>query len=100
MESQVFILPTAAFDVRLLPAEARTPGTSVFREAVQAFFEKAFAGFGGYASVVVRDEQITVTWNPDPAKPTALQLIIEKLQRGERTESIQLLNLLLARNPD
>ena len=100
MESQVFTIPASAFDVSLLPAGARTLGTTDFREAVVAFFVRAFVGFGGEAKVVVTNEQVTVSWNSDPSKQKPLQLIIEKLQRGETSEGIQLLRLLLAKNPD
>lgn len=100
MDTQVFTLPTSAFDVTLVPPEARIPGSASFREGIRSFFEKAFAGFGGQVNIVVQNDQVFVTWNTDPETEKPLNLIIEKLQRGERAESIQLLKLLLARNPD
>lgn len=46
------------------------------------------------------DQNIAVTWSPDasPAKP--LNLIVAKLQQGRQAEGIQLLELLLSRQPD
>jgi Flp pilus assembly protein TadD len=100
MKSQIFTLPTRAFDLQLLPPVARTIGTSNFRKAVGEFFGNAFAGFGGNTNVIVRDDVITVSWETGPVGQSPLQMIVEKLQRGDREESIQLLNLLLARDPN
>jgi tetratricopeptide (TPR) repeat protein len=100
MEQQMFTIQPEAFDTSLLPAQARVPGTPEFREAVNAFLLNAFKGFGGQASVMVSDEQIAVSWNPEPTRAGPLQFIVGKLQQGERAEGIQLLNLLLTREPD
>jgi tetratricopeptide (TPR) repeat protein len=100
MEQQTFTIQPRAFDTSLLPGHARTPGTPEFREAVNAFLLKAFEGFGGQSRVMVSDEQIRVSWNPEATRSGPLQIIVGKLQRGERAEGIQLLNLLLTREPD
>jgi thioredoxin-like negative regulator of GroEL len=100
MDQQTFTIQPRAFDTSLLPPHARAPGTPEFREAVNAFLLKAFNGFGGQVSVMVSNEQITVSWNPEATRARPLQFIVGKLQRGERAESIQLLNLLLTREPD
>lgn len=67
VEQQTFTIAPAAFDVTLLPAEARTPGTPAFREAVNAFLQQAFQGFGGRVTILVDDARIAVTWSDHPA---------------------------------
>jgi len=100
MEQQTFTIPPGTFDVTLLPVDARQPGTPAFREAVSAFLQSQFHGFGGSANIFVDDQRISVTWSPDasPAKP--LDLVVAKLQQGRQAEGIQLLELLLSRHPD
>src|SRR5687767_5270807 len=100
METQTFAIRPSEVDPNLLPADARVPGTEVFRHGLRGFFEKAFKGFGGRASVLVSDERITISWSPDPSRKSPLEVIVEKLQHGKRAEGIQLLNLLLQKNPD
>ncbi len=100
MEEQTFTIAPVAFDVMLLPAEARTPGTAAFRDAVSAFLQQAFQGFGGRVAIFVDDERIAVTWSPDPSRPKPLDVIVAKLQQGKQAEGIQLLELLLSREPD
>jgi Flp pilus assembly protein TadD len=99
MAQQSFTIAPAAFDAKLLPAGARTPGTPAFREAVNTFLQQAFEGFGGRATFVVDDERISVTWNPDPARPSPLKAIGILLQQGRQSEAIQLLELLLSHQP-
>ncbi len=99
-ETQTFTLPASEFDLKLLPEHARVPGTAAFREAVSRFFDTSFLGFAGKASVLVTEEKITVTWSPDSSRETPLQEIVLKLQNGRVTEGIQLLLLLLSRDPD
>lgn len=100
MEEQTFTISPDTFDMALLPAEVRTPGTSGFREAVSAFLRESFQGFGGRVNIQVEDARITVTWSPDPSSPTPLEVIVNKLRQGHRAECIQLLELLLSRNSD
>jgi tetratricopeptide (TPR) repeat protein len=100
MESQTFTIAPDAFDVTLLPSEARTPGTAVFREAVNAFLQEAFRGFGGRATIFVDDRRIAVSWNPDPTPSDPLEVIAGKLREGRTAEGIQLLQFLLSRQPD
>src|SRR5215213_8424922 len=100
MEQQTFTIAVKSFDDSLLPAGSRAPGTPAFREAVNQFFLDAFKGFGGSASISVDDEKITVTWSPDRVDVRPLDVIAAKLERGQRNEAIQLLGLLLTRQPE
>lgn len=99
-ESQQFTLRPQEIDLALLPPDARTVGTPVFRDAVRSWFENAFRGFSGRASIVVTDGQISVSWTPDPSSKPLLQQIVDMLQQGKRTEGMQLLEMLHARDPD
>lgn len=99
-ESQHFTLRPQEIDLALLPPEARTVGTPAFREAVRSWFENAFQHFSGKVSILVTDDQISVSWTPDPSSKPLLQHIIELLQQGRRTEGMQLLEMLHARDPD
>jgi Tetratricopeptide repeat len=95
-----FSISPKDFDVSLLPPNARTVGSDEFGEAVHAYLTKEFEGFGGTARIIVSDEAIQVTWNPDPSKPDPLRPAIEKLDRGQFPQAIQLLELLRSRSPN
>lgn len=99
-EAQKFTLRPQEIDLALLPPAARTVGTPAFREAVRSWFENAFLNFSGKASIAVTDGQISVSWTPDPSSKSLLQQIVEMLQQGRRTEGMQLLEMLHARDPD
>jgi tetratricopeptide (TPR) repeat protein len=95
-----FSISTAAFDVNLLPPEARQVGSPAFREAVNEFFQNEFRDFGGHATIRVDDQTISVLWDPDSTRPNPMTAIVEKLQQGRRAEGIQLLEMLLSHRPD
>lgn len=100
MDRQTFSIAPSAFDLSLLPTEARAPGTPAFREAVSAFLRQQFENFGGRADILVDDQKIAVAWSPDASQFSPLAAILDKLQRGQRAEAIQLLELLQSRQPD
>ena len=100
MEQQTFTIPPSAFDPTLLPASSRTPGTPDFREAVSTFLHSQFQSFGGNVTLLVDDQRIAVTWSPDTTRPKPLEVVVAKLQQGQMAEGIQLLELLLSREPD
>src|SRR4051794_1498602 len=100
MEQQTFTIPPSAFDATLLAANERIPGTPDFRAAVSAFLQSQFQSFGGYVTIFVDDQRIAVTWSPDATRPKPLEIIVGKLRQGQRAEGIQLLELLLSRQPD
>jgi Tfp pilus assembly protein PilF len=100
IEPQTFTLRPEDIDLALLPPAARTLGTDSFREAVRSLFENSFRGFGGKASILVTDEQILISWTPDPSSKTALAQIVEMLQSGRKGEGTQLLEMLRTRDPN
>ncbi len=100
MPTLSFTIAAADFDVSLLPAAARRPGTPAFRAAVNGFLQSEFLDFGGQAVIRVDEHHISVAWNPDAAQADPLGLILGKLQSGRQAEGIQLLELLLSHNPD
>ena len=70
MSTLSFSIAAAAFDLNLLPASARQPGTEAFQEAVTAFLQGEFKGFGGTATIRVDDHNITVVWMRIPRPRT------------------------------
>src|SRR5438309_13840 len=100
MATMSFSIAAADFDVTLLPADARQPGTAVFRQAVDAFLQGEFRDFGGQVVIRVDDRNISVIWNPESSSPEPMGLILGKLQQGRLAESIQLLELMLSHRPE
>ena len=100
MATLSFSIAATAFDTGLLPEAARQVGTAAFREGVSDFLWAQFEGFGGHATFKVDDETISVVWNPDERRPDPMTVIVERLQRGNQAEGIQLLELLLSSRPE
>src|ERR1700732_4163824 len=82
------------FDKSLLPAHARTPGTDDFNAEVSRALEREYAEFGGWVQIVVNQNVIRVTWKSDPTRPKPLDVVHEKLQRGELVDAVRLLEYL------
>ena len=98
---QTFSLPLDRFDPDLLPADARTPGTEAFRNAVNEVLLGMFRDFRGRATVSVNDERISVSWTPDAAAAaTPLDVAINHLRSGRTAQGAQVLEFLLTANPD
>jgi tetratricopeptide (TPR) repeat protein len=95
-----FSISPKDFDVSLLPPNVRTVGSDEFGEAVHAYLTKEFEGFGGTERIVVSNEVIHVTWNPDLDNPDPLRPALEKLRRGQLPQAIQLLELLRSQSPN
>lgn len=93
-----FSLPRTAFDVTLLPAEARDPATPEFESAVAEFFQRQFRELGANGQVTVTLEQISVDWVTAGFNP--VEAALAKLRRGQLRDGIQLLALLRSRWPD
>jgi Flp pilus assembly protein TadD len=94
-----FTIGVERFNRELLPPNAQSPGTAEFRNAVTEFLAREFKNFGGHATFMVDDRNVSVSWNPDRAGANPLEAITAKLQRGQRAEAIQLLELLLSHKP-
>jgi tetratricopeptide (TPR) repeat protein len=93
-----FSLPRTAFDVTLLPVEARDPATPEFEAAVADFFQRQFGELGANGQVTVTPEQISVGWVTAGFNP--VEAALAKLRRGQLRDGIQLLALLRSRWPD
>lgn len=92
-----FSIGTRDFDRSLLPEAARDASSEAFASAVADFFREAFGGSGA-ATVLVDADSIRVTWNSDAAA-TPLDRVLAVLKGGRLKEGVQLLRLLLTRNP-
>lgn len=95
-----FTIPLSDIDKSLLPPHARTAGTDTFREEVSKLFQRDFAQFGGWAKIAVDAESARVTWRADPNAPSPIEIVAEKLERGEHQDAIRLLEWLRLRQPD
>ena len=95
-----FTMPVEEFDTSVLPADARTPGTPEFREAVSECITEGFEDFSGRVRVTVTQEEIEVTWTSEKDWPDLLDEAVARLNRGEDTEAVALLNLLKSREPE
>ncbi|HRI15565.1 MAG TPA: tetratricopeptide repeat protein [Verrucomicrobiota bacterium] len=93
-----FTIPLKTFDLALLPAGARTPGSPEFREEVDAFFQQQFSDLGANGVVTVTPDEISVGWITPEFNP--VDAAIAKLDRGQLREGAQLLELIRARTPD
>jgi hypothetical protein len=99
-EETSYVISVEAFDKGLLPPHARTPGTDAFREEVSKLIQKDFADFAGWVQIVVGNETIQVRWRHDPTRPSPMQVVLEKLKRGEYPDAIRLLEMLRQQQPD
>jgi tetratricopeptide (TPR) repeat protein len=89
------------FDRRLLPADARTPGTDSFRAAVTSYLEGQYRDFGGRVHIGVDDARrlIDVRWSPDPAGPDPEEVALDRLNRRQYAAAIPLLEVLRRHQP-
>jgi Flp pilus assembly protein TadD len=99
-EGYSFDISVDDFDKNVLPPHTRTPGTDEFSEEVSKFFQKEFAAFRGRARIIVDTKNIRVSWHSDPNEPTPMQVIEDKLEKGEHEEAIRLLELLRRYQPN
>jgi Flp pilus assembly protein TadD len=88
------------FDKSLLPSHARTPGTDEFNAEVSLALEREYAEFGGWVQIVVNQGVIQVTWKSDPTRPKPLDVVHQKLERGELVDAVRLLEHLRRHEPE
>jgi tetratricopeptide (TPR) repeat protein len=96
-EPLLFTIGVRDFDVSLLPESARETGSEAFATAVTEFFREAFGGSGG-VTVSVDPDQIRVSWNAD-ATASPLDRVLAALNAGRLKDGVQMLRLLLSRDP-
>lgn len=99
-EEYTYRISVHDFDKSLLPAHARIPGTDEFSEEVNRVLHKEYAEFGGWVQIVVNQETIQVTWKSDPTRPSPIEVVYGKLERGETVDAIRLLERLRHHEPD
>jgi tetratricopeptide (TPR) repeat protein len=93
-----FTIGVRDFDTFLLPEAARDVASEAFAAAVADFFREAFGGSGA-ATVSVDADLIRVSWNAD-ASASPLDRVLAVLKGGRLKEGVQLLRLLLTREPN
>lgn len=98
MLPQTYSLPTARFDVNLLPLDSRQIGTDKFKTAVIVHFARRYAESGVKAIVAVDDSEVTVLLLPNDELNPVLALI-EILKSGQIRETVPLLESLLKGMP-
>lgn len=98
-ETYVAQIAFADFDVSLLPAASRQPGTEEFRLAVTAFIEKEFKRFVGWVQILVEKDRIRVAWRREPQAPDPLDEAVMLLQRGDHARGVLLLKLIAPSRP-
>jgi Flp pilus assembly protein TadD len=93
-----FVLPLSAFDVTLLPPEARDPRSPAFRTALDDYFRQQFRTLGANGVVQITAETLSVGWITPGFQP--VDAAIALCQRGQVREGVQLLELARTRTPD
>jgi tetratricopeptide (TPR) repeat protein len=95
---QIFSIPSARFDVNLLPPEARKIGSNEFTAAVAIHFATEYASQGLQAVVVVNPGEISVMTLPAGADP--LEFAVGLLEGGNFKEAIPFLEQLSRAHPE
>jgi tetratricopeptide (TPR) repeat protein len=94
-----FSLPEAGFDRSQLPAGCGEPGSSSFRQAVTAFFQRAYRSRGGRLDVAFSEGRIDVHWSGAQEQQDALQRALALIEQDRRPEARELLETLLQLEP-
>ena len=93
-------IPLEQFDLRLLPASARTVGTEAFRDAVVAFFQSELKRYADRIQVLVDQKFIRVSWVPKGASFDPVEQGIDRLKEGDYVRGIQILRLIAKVRPN
>jgi tetratricopeptide (TPR) repeat protein len=94
-----FSLPEEGFDRSQLPAGTGEPGTDSFRQAVTAFFQRAYRSRGGRLDVAFSQGRIDVHWSGAEEQQDVLQRALALIEQDRRPEARQLLETLLQLEP-
>lgn len=100
MDVPSFVIAVEDFDLSLLPADARETRSDSFRDAVQVFFEQEYADLGGRINVVIDQELIRVSWEPNRMLPEYVDIAVERLRRKDYEAGTSILRSLLQYAPD
>jgi tetratricopeptide (TPR) repeat protein len=91
----VFEIAVGDFDPRLIPDEARSPGTVKFESAVKTFYEKQLRKITADYSVAIDGGRIRVSWRKSSLRPDALEEAVAALAKGDYGSGVQILEFLL-----
>ncbi len=69
-----FVISVDDFDSSLLPPNARSPGTDEFAAEVSKVLQQEYSEFGGWAQIVVSDDEIQVRWREGSKNPLSQAL--------------------------
>ncbi|MDZ7753860.1 MAG: tetratricopeptide repeat protein [Gammaproteobacteria bacterium] len=90
---EILQIPVAEFDVSTLPANARTPGTEAFEQAVLTYLALRYAERGWAAAVTVDDGYIRVVAVPEQGVEPK-HYVIGLLQHGFLEDALPMLEAL------
>jgi len=94
-------LPVDEFDRRLLPASVRGGKPAVRHNAMSDFLRQRFRLLGGrIQKIEYTPSEIQVTWLEDLQTADPINPIVSLLQRGDNSEAVILMKLLLSDQPD
>ncbi len=98
-EELKFSLSEEGFDRSQLPAGCGEPGTDSFRQAVTAFFQRAYRSRGGRVDVAFSEGRIDVHWSGSEEQQDVLERALALIAQDHRAEARGLLETLLLLEP-
>lgn len=98
-EELKFSLSEEGFDRSQLPAGCGEPGSSSFRQAVTAFFQRAYRSRGGRVDVAFNEGRIDVHWSGSEEQQDVLERALALIAQDRRPEARGLLETLLQLEP-
>ena len=93
-------IPVEQFDLSLIPADARSLGTSAFRDAVVDFFSRELKTVANWIQVVVDKAAIHVSWRPKGGGFDPVEHAIEYLKAGDYARGVQILRIVAKVRPN
>jgi tetratricopeptide (TPR) repeat protein len=93
-------IPVGQFDLALLPALARQPGTDAFRDAVTDFFQDELKAAAEWIQVGVDATTIRVAWRPRSGGPDPVEQAVETLKSGDYPRAVQILRVMVRIRPN
>lgn len=97
MDVQHFSIPLSQFDATQLPADARDPATSAFKDAVLRYFVEKYAT-SGLSAVVAVDDEIRVTTFPN-SYSDPMDVALDLLNQGDIKKAVPILESLARERP-
>ncbi|MEQ1600917.1 MAG: tetratricopeptide repeat protein [Methylophilaceae bacterium] len=98
MQPNIHSTPLNAFDLNLLPADARQTDSDAFKLAVMSHYAKLHADKGETTLVIVENEDITVFSWEGTVEP--MDYVLELLNSGRFIDAVRLLRSITFSQPD